>query len=193
MIATPADVTVYIRRFDVQDVGLVASWLRARSALEQFSARGEAATEEDLLTLIRQIENDSLRGAYILESPSGDIMAFSAGQVEWPFEHVYESEIMLSPELPIRQGWGTFLHGAALANVFLRRPEVFKVVGRSMSTNVGAARVMRKLGLTYEGTLRSHVRRADGFVDLDIFSILRSEWDEKAPSSPRVVLLDAER
>ncbi|GGW75562.1 hypothetical protein GCM10010320_66800 [Streptomyces caelestis] len=190
MMATPTEMTVHIRKFDIQDVGLVASWLQTDSALEQFSARGEAASEEDLLALVRRTRKDPLSGAYILESADSAIMAFSAGRVEWPFEHVYESEIMLAPGLPVRQGWGTLLHGAALANIFLRRPEVYKVVGRSMRTNGGAAQVMRKLGLTHEGTLRSHVRRDDGFVDLDVFSILRPEWEKTELVSSRVVLLD---
>ncbi|MFG2607160.1 GNAT family N-acetyltransferase [Streptomyces sp. NPDC048514] len=192
MMKMPVDTTVYVRPFAAQDAETVASWLQTRTALEQFSARGEAATEGDLLGLVQRAKNDPLIGAYILESATGDIVAFSAGHIEWPFEHVYESEIMLSPELPTRQGWGTLLHGAALTNIFRRRPEVFKVVGRSMRTNQGAAQVMRKLGLTHEGTLRAHVKRAHGHIDLDVFSILRTEWSEGHSASPRVVIVDGD-
>lgn len=43
--------------------------------------------------------------------------------------------------------------------------------------NIGSERVMRKNGLTYEGTLRENVLRKDGtWGDMRIYAMLRDEW-----------------
>jgi ribosomal-protein-alanine N-acetyltransferase len=42
--------------------------------------------------------------------------------------------------------------------------------------NVGSSRVMEKLGMSYEGLLRSYMCYGGGCRDLKIYSILRHEW-----------------
>lgn len=45
--------------------------------------------------------------------------------------------------------------------------------------NAHSQAAIRKLGATYEGTLRRHMRMPDGFMrDTVMFSILRSEWPQ---------------
>ena len=43
--------------------------------------------------------------------------------------------------------------------------------------NPASGRVMQKLGMKYEGRLRQHVKRWGKFVDNELYSILRSEFD----------------
>jgi RimJ/RimL family protein N-acetyltransferase len=42
--------------------------------------------------------------------------------------------------------------------------------------NPASGRVMQKLGMRHEGSLRQHVRKRDVFEDLEIYAILRSEF-----------------
>jgi [ribosomal protein S5]-alanine N-acetyltransferase len=42
--------------------------------------------------------------------------------------------------------------------------------------NAASGRVLQKLGMRYEGHLRQHVKKGDGFEDLHCYSILRSDW-----------------
>ena len=42
--------------------------------------------------------------------------------------------------------------------------------------NVASARVLRKLGMTYEGRLRQNLRLRDGWRDSELFGILADEW-----------------
>lgn len=42
--------------------------------------------------------------------------------------------------------------------------------------NPASGRVMQKLGMTYEGTLRQHYRKGDGYEDVATYGILRDEW-----------------
>ena len=42
--------------------------------------------------------------------------------------------------------------------------------------NPASGRVMQKIGMTYEGCMRQHIRKGSRFEDLMIYSILRQEW-----------------
>jgi RimJ/RimL family protein N-acetyltransferase len=42
--------------------------------------------------------------------------------------------------------------------------------------NPASGRVMQKLGMRHEGSLRQHVRKRDVFEDLEVYAILRSEF-----------------
>ena len=51
-----------------------------------------------------------------------------------------------------------------------------RVMARHMARNPASGRVMEKLGMRIEGTLRRHVSRGDDFDDIVICSILASEF-----------------
>ena len=55
--------------------------------------------------------------------------------------------------------------------------DVERVQARCMVENTASARVLRKLGMTHEGTLRSSVFLRGEFRDLHMFSLLRREHD----------------
>ncbi|HEX8172396.1 MAG TPA: GNAT family N-acetyltransferase [Thermoanaerobaculia bacterium] len=42
--------------------------------------------------------------------------------------------------------------------------------------NPASGRVMQKNGMTYEGTLRHHVKKWDEYLDMAFYGILRDEW-----------------
>lgn len=51
---------------------------------------------------------------------------------------------------------------------------------RADAHNIGSWRVMEKLGMRHEGTLRQHTLRRDGsFADVKIYGLLREEWDDR--------------
>jgi RimJ/RimL family protein N-acetyltransferase len=51
-----------------------------------------------------------------------------------------------------------------------------RIVGRYFARNPGSGKVLQKLGMRHEGTLREHVRRWDRFEDLACCAILEDEW-----------------
>lgn len=51
-----------------------------------------------------------------------------------------------------------------------------KISGVCMSANTASRRVMEKLGMTYEGTLREDLYKDGIYYDIDRLSILRSEY-----------------
>lgn len=66
---------------------------------------------------------------------------------------------------------------------FLLLRHAFEVLGcervqlKTDARNLQSQAALRKLGATYEGTLRKHIRMLDGYMrDTVMFSIVRSEW-----------------
>jgi Acetyltransferases, including N-acetylases of ribosomal proteins len=47
--------------------------------------------------------------------------------------------------------------------------------------NPASGRVMRKIGMRHEGSLRQHVRKWDCFEDLEVYGLLSEEWRARTP------------
>lgn len=74
------------------------------------------------------------------------------------------------------QGYGTEAAKAVLQFGF----EVLKlnrIYAQSFTTNPGSWRIMEKIGLKYEGTLRQHVSRFGQYYDLAQYGILKEEFN----------------
>lgn len=52
-----------------------------------------------------------------------------------------------------------------------------KVFARCFTQNVASARVMQKVGMRHEGTLRQHIRKASTYYDLHCYGILRADFE----------------
>lgn len=46
------------------------------------------------------------------------------------------------------------------------------------SRNPASERVLQKLGMVHEGRARQHVKRWEGFEDLELYGILKVEWEK---------------
>ena len=46
--------------------------------------------------------------------------------------------------------------------------------------NAASGRVLKKLGMRYEGCQREHIRKWDQFLDSELYGILRHEWEALA-------------
>ena len=54
---------------------------------------------------------------------------------------------------------------------------LYRIYATHFADNAASGRVMQKLGMTYEGTLRGHLVRFDQHHDSVYYGILRSEWE----------------
>ena len=52
-----------------------------------------------------------------------------------------------------------------------------RVFAHYFATNEASGRVMQKLGMVREGRLRQHVVKWGERIDLELYSVLRAEWD----------------
>ena len=74
-----------------------------------------------------------------------------------------------------RQGYGTEAAQAMLRYGF-EDLNLHRIYAHHFARNPASGRIMQKIGMTYEGCLRQHVRKWDAFEDLIQYGILRSEW-----------------
>ena len=77
-----------------------------------------------------------------------------------------------------REHWGKGLMPEAVRTVIrfgFGRMELNRIQARCVAENTASARVMEKVGMTYEGTLRASEYIKGAFRDMRIYSILRRE------------------
>lgn len=75
------------------------------------------------------------------------------------------------------QGYATEAAQAVLAYGF-RELGLNRVQARHFTKNPASGRVMQKIGMTYEGTLRQSIYRFGCFEDAALYSILRQEFPQ---------------
>ncbi len=54
--------------------------------------------------------------------------------------------------------------------------DLSRIHAQHFSRNPASGRVMEKIGMTYEGTLRQHVEKNGKFENVECYGILRAEW-----------------
>ena len=84
----------------------------------------------------------------------------------------------------LREAWGNGYateSSAAMLELGFRRLGYHRVWGKCHVDNAESARVMDKLGMTYEGTLREHVWLRDHFRSSRIYAMLAAEYRAAVP------------
>ena len=83
-----------------------------------------------------------------------------------------------------REYWGRGYCTEAAAAVVRHAFEVlglYRVCAHHMTRNPASGRVMQKLGMRHEGTLRGHVLKWGVYEDLEVYGLLREEFERGAP------------
>lgn len=70
--------------------------------------------------------------------------------------------------------------GRAVAGYVFGTRGLNRLYATHLARNPASGRVMQKVGMTYEGTLRQHVQKWGVGEDLVFYGLLRSEWSEGA-------------
>lgn len=73
------------------------------------------------------------------------------------------------------KGYATEAAGAMLRYGFVALG-LHRIHADCLSRNPASARVLEKLGMTFEGRLREHAKKSGTYEDLDCYGILRSEY-----------------
>lgn len=69
--------------------------------------------------------------------------------------------------------------GLAVLEYAFTTLRLHRVNASHLARNPASGRVMQKLGMTYEGLARQHVKRWESYEDLALYGILRDEWEAK--------------
>jgi RimJ/RimL family protein N-acetyltransferase len=73
------------------------------------------------------------------------------------------------------KGYCTEAANVVLKYAFIKKG-LNRVYAHHFTDNPASGAVMRKIGMTYEGTLRKHFKKWGVFKDLDIYGILKSDY-----------------
>ncbi len=80
------------------------------------------------------------------------------------------------------KGFCTEAARAVLQYAF-REMDLLRVHACHLSRNPSSGRVMQKIGMQYEGRRRQHVKKWNIPEDLELYGILRSDWDHATTTS----------
>ena len=86
----------------------------------------------------------------------------------------------------LREAWGKGYateSSAAMLELGFRRLGFHRVWGKCHTQNAASAKVMEKLGMIYEGTLREHVWLRNHFRSSRIYGMLVGEYPAAAPAA----------
>ncbi len=109
------------------------------------------------------------------EDPSGQVIGCVGGFWVSQANATMELGYALSED---HWGKGLVVEAATvLIDYLFTAYSVERLQARSVAENQQSLRVLDKLGLSYEGTLRSALWRRGRFRDVCYFSILRGEWE----------------
>jgi [ribosomal protein S5]-alanine N-acetyltransferase len=90
-----------------------------------------------------------------------------------------------------RAYWGlghTTEAAAAVLHYCFAERGLHRVLAHHFSRNPASGRVMQKIGMRHEGTLRGHMRKGEGWEDLEVYGILRHEWEHATGTVPPVAV-----
>jgi RimJ/RimL family protein N-acetyltransferase len=76
------------------------------------------------------------------------------------------------------QGYCTEAASAVVAYAF-EELGLHRVHAAHLRRNTASGRVLQKIGMTYEGSLREHARKWDRYEDIEKYGMLRSEYQER--------------
>ncbi len=61
-----------------------------------------------------------------------------------------------------------------------------RIAARHFARNPASGRVMQKIGMVREGTVRQGALKGDSFEDLELYAILRSDWLAQRPGYKKI-------
>lgn len=67
----------------------------------------------------------------------------------------------------------------SLIDYAFKNHDFHKIIANHILRNPASGKVMKKIGMTLEGTFKEHVKKWDKMEDLNSYGILKSEWENK--------------
>lgn len=164
-----------LRMEDVPDVHAYASDPEVSRHVAWDTHRSMEDSRTFVGSVIEQYNNGLVSTWGIAEKESGRVIG-TCGFVYWNIDHG-RSEIGYAIG---RDYWGRGMMSEA-ARAMLKfgfgRMGLNRIEARCEVDNIASARVMEKIGMSYEGILREQMFVKGSYRDLKMYAILKREWD----------------
>ncbi len=82
--------------------------------------------------------------------------------------------------------------GRAVLRYAFRELELCRVHASHFTRNPASGRVMQKIGMRHEGCRRQHVKKWDKTEDLELYGVLKHEWEKSANKASEPTSLRSE-
>lgn len=132
-------------------------------------------SESFLELVVEGYQNGELGSWGIVDKESGRLIGTCGYDGSWLPAHA-RAEIGYAIA---RDYWGRGLMTEAVEALIrfgFDRMELNRIVARCFAQNTASEKVMQKVGMTYEGTLREHFYLKGAYQDLKVYSLLKGEY-----------------
>lgn len=167
-----------LRPLSEHDVDRVASWLiDPRLTGWQMLAGGAMSADElrDAIAATHAIADPAF-ALWALDTSAGEHVGFAGWKPDLPWPGVLEiSDLILAPELRGR-GLGLGCARVLVDHLFTSTP-AHKVIARAGVGNKPVLQCIRAVGAQLEGRLRGHLCSGKDRHDLELYGLLREEWE----------------
>jgi len=159
---------------DLEDIFAYASDPRV-AQYTSWQAHTSIEASREFLSYVLDLYRDGKVAPWGLVHKGDDRLVGTCGFLDW---HPYHSRAEIGYALSSKY-WRRGLMTEAvreLVSFGFRTMDLNRIQGQCEIENVASARVMEKAGMRLEGVLRQHEFSAGRYLDMAIYSILRSEW-----------------
>ncbi len=171
-----------VRELTEEDLDALHKWRRhpAYRRYLPMPRQTRAAVEEELHAVLRdQIDHRRLRWLLgVVERKSGRLMGEAILKLTPALRH-RQAEIGWAVAEDLEgKGYATEI-GRALLDIGFGRLRLHRVFAMCSTENLASRRVMEKLGMRQEGTLREHFRARERWWSSHLYAVLDSEYRKK--------------
>jgi RimJ/RimL family protein N-acetyltransferase len=170
-----------LRPFDQSDAAevqrLAGDWVIADTTLNIPHPYQDGMAEEWIATHQPKFEAGELVNFAIILRDTGDLIGAMGLVINARFQRAGLGYWIGKPHWG--QGYCTEA-GRAVVDYAFDELNLNRVHSCHLTRNPASGRVMQKLGMVHEGRARQHVKRWDVYEDLELYGILRCEWQERA-------------
>jgi ribosomal-protein-alanine N-acetyltransferase len=167
-----------LRPYSDADIAKLVSLIGAREIAANSMRIPFPYSEQDARDFLVRIGNGSETRVAITLLTDGPLHGRLIGGVGLRFEPVHHSaELGYWIGVPY---WGNgFATEAAraLLDYGFETLNLNRIFASYFRPNTASGRILKKLGMVHEGCQREHIRKWDEFVDLELYGMLRQEWE----------------
>lgn len=168
--------SLVLRPIRLSDTDRIHEWTSKPEAC-RYQTWGPNSESETLVYVSGAVEawNERPQQRWVWSVVDAEDVILGTGELKWHNEN--RAEISYIVHLDYwGQGVATVIGRLLTGWAFGAFPTLERVEATCDPRNVGSEKVLRRLGMTYEGTMRHTMWIRDGWRDSKVFSILRHEW-----------------
>lgn len=173
-----------LRPLSMADVDRVHEWTS-----QPMASRFQTWGPHDRADTIRFVEEaiaassgvPQIRWVWGAQNPGGSLLG--VGEAQRRSDSTFEISYSVHTD-HWGQGIGTAMADLLVSWVFSGFESAERVQATCDPRNTGSAKVLQRIGMTYEGTLRHTLRLTEGWRDSKMFSALRAEWPTPTAAGP---------